>query len=226
MKATLHKECLPENGWRVFHALKDIVIKYKGVLAGGTALSFQIGHRLSVDLDFFTNKDFSTDSLISAIRKTGLNFRVVSEGEDFLVAEVLGVKFSLFHYAYPFIAPIKYKDVLIAGILDIAAMKLIAVSQRGTKRDFVDLYFILQTTPFYKIADHMVRRFGKERVNPIHIGKALMFFPDADSNPDPVYIGGKVKWETIKKFFKQYGKQFVLDMDAALKTQLQGYNKL
>lgn len=218
MKTALHKECLPENGWKVFKALKDIVIKYQGVLAGGTALSFHIGHRLSVDLDFFTNKQFSTDSLISAIRKTGLDFRVLSEGEGFLVAEVGGVKFSLFHYDYPFVSPIEYQDVLISSIFDIAAMKLIAVSQRGTKRDFVDLYFVLQTTPFYKIANHMVRRFGKERVNPIHIGKALMYFPDADSDPDPVYIGRKVKWETVKKFFKQYGKQFVLDMNTALKA--------
>ncbi|MBF0328858.1 MAG: nucleotidyl transferase AbiEii/AbiGii toxin family protein [Nitrospirae bacterium] len=218
MKTTLHKECLPKNGWKVFRAIKGIIIKYQGVLAGGTALSLQIGHRLSVDLDFFTNKDFSTDSLISAIRKTGLNFRVLSEGEGFLIADIDGVKFSLFQYDYPFVTPIAYKDVLIASIFDIAAMKMIAIIQRGTKRDFADLYFILQTTPFYKIANHTVKRFGKERVNPIHIGKALVYFSDADSNPDPVYIERKIKWETIKKFFKQYAKQFVLDMDIALKA--------
>ncbi len=218
MKTTLYKECLPENGWKIFDALKDLIIKHQGVLAGGTALALQIGHRISVDLDFFTTKGFSTDSLISEIKKTDLDFKVLSEGENSLVAAVEGVKFSLFQYDYPFVTPLKHKNVLIASVFDIAAMKLIAVSQRGTKRDFVDLYFILQTTPFYKIANHMVKRFGKERVNPIHIGKALMYFSDADYNPDPVYMGNKLKWEAIKKFFKQYCKQFVLDMNTALKT--------
>jgi hypothetical protein len=97
-------------------------------------------------------------------------------------------------------------------------MKVIAISQRGTKRDFVDLYSILQDIPFHRIAEHMIKRFGKERVNPIHIGKSLSYFSDAESNPDPEYIKGKsVKWDIVKKFFKRHARQFTLDLDAALK---------
>ena len=213
----MHKECLPENGWKVLGKLKETLEKYQAVMAGGTALALHIGHRMSVDLDFFTNAPFRVEAVISAIRKTGQSFRIMAESEDHLVSEIEGVKFSLFNYEYPFVEkPTSCEGINVAGVLDIAAMKIIAISQRGTKRDFVDMYFILQTVPFHKAAEHMVQRFGKERVNPIVIGKALVYFSDADSNPEPEYIGEAVKWETIKTFFRQHAKQCVLDLKTAL----------
>jgi hypothetical protein len=212
----MHRACLPGNGWKVLDSLKDTLVRYQAVMAGGTALALHIGHRMSVDLDFFTTAPFRVESLVSAIRKTGQSFRILAESEDHLVADIGGVKFSLFRYEYPFIErPSAYSGINVAGVLDIAAMKIIAISQRGAKRDFVDLYFILQSIPFHKVAEHMVRRFGKERINPIVTGKALVYFSDADSNPEPEYIGKKVKWETIKTFFRQHVKQFVLDLGIA-----------
>ena len=208
----MHEECFPEKGWEVLATLKPILLKHAAVLAGGTALALHIGHRVSLDLDFFTASAFDLESVISAIRRTGQNFHILAEGEEHLVMDIEGVKFSLFRYEYPFLdKPARHQGVNIASILDIAAMKIIAISQRGTKRDFVDMYFILQNIPFYKVAEHMVRRFGKERVNPVLIGKALTYFADADSNPEPEYIK-KVKWEKIRTFFKQHAKQFTLDL--------------
>lgn len=110
------------------------------------------------------------------------------------------------------------KGLKVSGILDIASMKVIAISQRGTKRDFSDLYCILQDTPFHKIARHMVNRFGQERINPLHIGKSFVYFSDADSNPDPDYIEGKhIEWDKIRKFYIRHVRQFVLDLEAATK---------
>lgn len=216
----MHKECFPEQGWIVLKSLKDMFTRYNATLAGGTALALHLGHRISVDLDFFTDKDFEVESIISEIRKTGHPFQLISEGEGYLIANIEGIKISIFKYDYPFLEkPVTYKGIRVAGILDIASMKVIAISQRGTKRDFVDLYFILQETPFHKIAGHMVKRFGKGRINPIHIGKSLVYFSDADSNPEPEYIGGRdVSWEKVKRFFKNHIKQFVLDLDIAVKA--------
>jgi len=212
----MHKECFPKKGWEVLAMIKPILLKHDAVLAGGTALALQIGHRISLDLDFFTASAFDVESVISAIRTTGQKFRVLAEGEGHLVMDIEGVKFSLFRYDYPFLDKLAHhQGVTISGILDIAAMEIRAISQRGTKRDFVDMYFILQKIPFHKVAEHMVRRFGKERVNPILIGKALSYFADADSNPEPEYIK-KVKWEKIKTFFKQHAKQLTLDLRSAL----------
>lgn len=213
----MHKECFTEDGWRVLKALKGLLAKYDAILAGGTALALRIGHRVSRDLDFFTGKDFRVEAFISGIRKTGLPFSVISEGEGSLVVEIAGIKFSLFRYEYPFMEkPLLFEDIRIAGILDIASMKVIAMSQRGTKRDFVDLFFVLHKLPFHLVAGHMVKRFGRERINPIHVGKSFVYFTDAETDPEPDYIKGRgVAWEKIKGFFKAHVRQFVLDLEAA-----------
>ena len=217
----MHRDCLSEKGWKVLRHLKGMLKKYHVILAGGTALAFHIGHRVSEDLDFFTVEEFRGESIISEIRKTGYPFRIISEGEGYLITDVGDVKVSLFKYDYPFLEkPMMLDGIQVAGILDIASMKVIAISQRGTKRDFVDLYFILQVMPFHKLAKYMVRRFGKERVNPVHIGKSLVYFSDAESHPEPEYIKGKdLGWDNVKKFFKHHVKQFVLDLDIAIKGE-------
>lgn len=215
----MHKECFSEKGWQVFHALRESVEKFQATLAGGTALALQLGHRISYDLDFFTDQDFRVDAAIAAIRKTGLPFRVTSEGYGTLNAEIDGIKVSFLRFDHPFLEkPLTLDGIPVAGVLDIAAMKVIAISQRGLKRDFVDLYFIIQEKPFHRIAEHMVKRFGPERVPPVHIGKSLVYFADAEENPEPAYIKGKaVKWDEVKKFFRQHAKQFVLDLEVAVK---------
>ena len=199
--------------------MQEMVGSFAATLAGGTALAIQLGHRVSHDLDFFTLEDFNIDNAIAAIRKIGLPYRITSEGDGTLNAEIDGIKVSLLRFDHPFLeTPLLVDGIPVAGILDIAAMKVIAISQRGLKRDFVDLYFILREKPFHRIAEHMVQRFGPERVPPLHIGKSLVYFADADGNPEPAYINGKaVKWVEVKKFFQQHVKQFVLDLDAAVK---------
>ena len=219
MELTMHKEYFSEKGWKILNSLKHLFTKYHFKLAGGTALALHLGHRISMDLDFFTNRDFKADSIISEIRKTRYTFRLISEGERYLILDINGIKVSLFTYEYPFLEKTRLnRGIQVAGILDIASMKVIAISQRGTKRDFIDLFFIFQIFPFHRVAEHMVKRFGKERINPVHIGKSLVYFSDAESNPDPDYIMGKdVKWDNVKKFFRRHVKQYVFDLDMALK---------
>ncbi|HTP64561.1 MAG TPA: nucleotidyl transferase AbiEii/AbiGii toxin family protein [Geobacteraceae bacterium] len=196
-----------------------MMAKFHGTLAGGTALALQIGHRISHDLDFFTVKDFSVDAAIVAVKKSGLPFRVTSEGDGRLNAEIDGIKVSLFRYDHPFVEkPLVVDGIQISGILDIAAMKVIAISQRGLKRDFVDLFYILREKAFQAIAELMVRRYGAERVPVVHIGKSLVYFADADGNPEPAYIEGRAaEWEEVKKFFRQHVRQFVFELDLAVR---------
>jgi len=216
----MHRDCFPEKGWKVLQSLKSMLKRYHAVLAGGTALALHIGHRVSADLDFFTREKFRGESIISEIRKTRNPFRIISEGEGYLVAEVRDVKVSLFTYEYSFLEkPVMLEGIQVAGVLDIASMKMIAISQRGTRRDFIDLHFILQEIPFHKVAEHMVRQFGKERINPVHIGKSLVYFSDAESDPEPLYGKGKgLSLDTVKKFFRHHVKQFVLDLETAVKS--------
>lgn len=217
----MHRECFSENGWKILSNLKDIFNKHNAILAGGTALALHMGHRISIDLDFFTVSDFFTERIFSKIKGRGYTFRLISEGDGYFLIEVEGIKVSMSKYEYPFIEKtITFEGIKVAGISDIASMKVIAISQSGTKRDFVDLYFILQDMPFHKIAEHMVKRFGKERINPIHIGKSFVYFSDAESHPEPEYLKGKeVSWDQIKKFFRNHVKQIVYDLDVAVNSK-------
>ncbi len=218
MKVTMHKECFPEQGWKVLRSLKKITKKYQGTLAGGTALALNIGHRVSDNLDFYTDTYFSVESLISDIRKTGRPFNLISGEDGYLFAEVDGIKFSLLEYDYPFIQEtISFEGVQIADVMDIITMKLMAVSRSGTKSDFIDLYFVLKYASFINVAEHMIKRFGSERVGAIDIGQSLINFSGADFNPEPTFIKGhKASWDEVKRFFKQHSNEFADDLKSVI----------
>jgi predicted nucleotidyltransferase component of viral defense system len=213
----MHYKCLPFEARELLKKLVKTLRTHRCVLAGGTGLALQLGHRISVDLDFFTRKTFSTEKVFQEMRRLGLNPRVLEESEGSLTVIIDGTKVSLFRYPSPFIDEMKDSDGMpVAGVIDIASMKIIAASQRGAKRDFFDLYFVLQDIPFWKIAENMVKRFGNDRINPVHIGKSLVFFNDADSDPDPRLLGkDKLSWEKVKKLFIKNVQQMVLDMEKA-----------
>lgn len=214
----MHTKCLLPKAQKLLVTLKNITHKYNFVLAGGTALALQIGHRISVDLDFFSEKSFSTDALYREFQRAGLKPIIQQETEGTLTAMVSGVKVSILHYPYPFLdKKLHWKGVDITGVIDIAAMKVMAIVQRGAKRDFVDLYFILKDIPFRKIAENMVQRYGVDRINPVNIGKAIVYFSDADIDPDPHYCGKeRPDWKDIKKFFVKDVRQMVMDMQEAV----------
>lgn len=213
----MHIKCLPKHGQKVLSSLKGIILKNHFILAGGTALALQLGHRISVDLDFFTQSEFSTESILQEVQNLRLDPQLLQEERGTLTTLIEGVKVSMFYYPYPFIEKIvNIKGVPIAGILDIASMKIIAISQRGAKRNFIDLYFILQNIPFWKIAQNMIERYGANRINPVLIGKSLVYFRDAENDPEPQYCRKAMpKWEVIKRFFIKNVRQMVIDLQKA-----------
>ena len=209
----IFKNCLSKNGFKVLRQLQPVANRFQLILAGGTALSLQIGHRISEDLDFFTTKNFDNNSILASIKQIRGRYQLLMEDAGTLTITLDGVKVSFLKYEYPFLdTEVSAAGVPLADLLDISTMKIIAICQRRTKRDFVDLFFILQTIPFHQIVQRMYQRFGKERINPLHIGKALVYFSDAESHPEPQYLKNEIKWPKIKQFFKNHVKQFVLDM--------------
>jgi hypothetical protein len=208
---------MPPKAQKILPKLKTVIKGHNFILGGGTALAMQIGHRISVDLDFFTETEFSTDLVLRKIKQLGFTTQILQEEKGTLTVVIDGVKVSFFHYPYPFVdKSISSKGIPIAGILDIASMKIIAISQRGAKRDFVDLYFILQDVPFWKIAENLIGRFGADRINPLNIGKSLVYFNDADIDPEPQYLVKPIpKWDLIKKFFARNVQQMVIDIQRA-----------
>lgn len=176
-------------------------------LAGGTAAALQLGHRISVDFDFFTGKEFVPSRFSAGISRLG-EFNEEQADKGTVTGEFAGIKFSLFVYKYPLIfQPLKYLSLCIADIRDIAAMKIDAIATRGAKRDFVDLYFICRSgyelkelLNFYNV------KYKKLASNIIHIQKSLVFFKDAESQEMPRMLKS-CKWREIKYFFEEEVKR-------------------
>jgi len=178
-------------------------------LAGGTAVALQLGHRISFDLDFFTDKEFVPKVFSNELAKLG-SFEEEQANKGSVLGIFKGIKFSLFIYKYPLIFPtLKYQSLNIADIRDIAAMKIDAVATRGAKRDFIDLYFICKSN--YELAelfDFYNRRYGVLASNLIHIRKSLVFFDDAEPDEMPGMLSD-VDWEDVKKYFEEEVKKLL-----------------
>ncbi len=181
-------------------------------LAGGTALALQIGHRLSVDLDFFTAKNFNQLIFIRKIRSLPVNFQLERSAEGTILGYLGKTRFSLFFYDYPLLEkPKKFLDINVATIKDIALMKLAAISHRGTKRDFIDLYFISANEKILTIKESLGfydKKFKVLSANKLHILKSLVYFADADRDPLPKMLK-EVKWPEVKKFFEREVKKLI-----------------
>ncbi len=179
-------------------------------LAGGTAIALQLRHRVSVDFDFFTIEDFVPKIFSVELSKLG-SFNEEQADKGTVLGKFRGVKFSIFIYKYPLIfPPLKYLLLNIADIRDIAAMKIDAITTRGAKRDFIDLYFICKKGyRLTELLDFYNRKYGKLASNLIHIEKSLVFFNDAETEEMPKMLK-KAQWEDVKRFFEKEVKKIVL----------------
>ncbi|MBU1148381.1 MAG: nucleotidyl transferase AbiEii/AbiGii toxin family protein [Candidatus Omnitrophica bacterium] len=170
-------------------------------LAGGTACALQIGHRISVDFDFFTDKEFIPAIFVKELSKFG-SFKEEQANKGTVLGEFEGIRFSLFLYEYPLLFPVlKYASLDIADIKDIAAMKIDAIASRGAKRDFIDLYFICQSG--YNLAallDFYNKKYKMLGSNLMHIQKSLVFFDDAEQEEMPRMLK-KTTWQEIREYF-------------------------
>lgn len=112
-------------------------------LVGGTALSLQIGHRRSIDLDLFTIKDFDENTLLNDIEEK-YNFYTDFRSRNTLKGQIDGVKVDFISHKYPLVGPLlTIEDVRMAGMQNIAAMKLNAIAGNGTRlKDFIDIAYI------------------------------------------------------------------------------------
>ncbi len=169
-------------------------------LAGGTALSLQIGHRKSIDLDFFSNKKFDTEDLyykLKELYKTELLIKTTGS----LTAIVNGVNISFLFYDYPLICPVFRKDEInLSSIKDIGAMKLSAIANRGAKKDFYDIYFLTKRIKLKELFECFDKKFSSsQRFQAL---KSLTYFVDAEEDPDPVLFK-KVSWKKVKKSIKK-----------------------
>ncbi len=170
-------------------------------LAGGTACALYFGHRYSFDLDFFTNLEFPTKIVVKQLEALeGFNLQRTAKWT--ILGDFPGVKFSYFYYPYPLIGKtLQFENIRIVSVEDIAAMKIAAICDRGTKRDFIDLYFIIKKKFSLSIILKFYDKKYKKLSNNLYtILKSLRYFVDADQQS--VQMIKTISWEEVKDFFR------------------------
>lgn len=182
---------------------KNRILPEKTYLAGGSALALQFGHRISIDFDFFTPVVFKENNIIHQLRKIG-SFEMTEKHRNTILGDFNKVKFSLFKYDYPLVtAPINYLGIKIARPEDIFAMKLAAIMDRGTIKDFIDVYFLIKKGISLEQSFEYYNKKYKSLANNIYsIIKSLSYFDDTDLKEMPEMII-KINWEEVKKFFQK-----------------------
>ncbi|KJS15183.1 MAG: hypothetical protein VR69_14950 [Peptococcaceae bacterium BRH_c4b] len=175
-------------------------------LAEGTATALHLGHRISEDFDFFSRQEFETFEIIQEL--SGLGKLTISGESPGTIHGILdGVKLSFIYYKYPLLYPtVNILGCQTADIRDIAAMKMTAISGRGSKKDFFDLYFIIRE----RISlDELMLLFDKKYsgigYSRYHLIKSLAYFEDAEREKNPIMLR-PADWKEVKSFFRQQQK--------------------
>lgn len=180
-------------------------------LAGGTALALQIGHRDSIDFDFFTKNSFSSWELFKKLKEifTGLEMVKVQEEKDTLAVLIdEKIKISFFGYPYDLIKPlIKSEFINLASIEDIGAMKLSAITGRSVLKDYVDIYWILQKISLLNLTKFCQKKFKDLDINLVL--KSLVYFDDVIEEPIIYKNYGEVSFGEIKNYLRKTVNSFL-----------------
>jgi len=196
----MHEETLSKNTRAVLEKLASLVEPF--YLAGGTALALELGHRISVDLDFFNQEAFSVPALVEELNKIG-ELKIEDQRDTSFNGVLDGVKISFFKYPYPLLFDTKeFLGVKLADERDISAMKIQAVAGRGSKKDFVDLFVLLKKYSLGELFDFFHKKYENFDYNKLHILKSLVYFLDAEKEFEPIYIQ-PINWNEVKTTIKQ-----------------------
>lgn len=205
----LHFEVLTKEQKKLLSKLK--FLKKQGFyLGGGTALALQIGHRTSIDFDFYRKTNFRPGLLYEKISKYVEDIQRKQVAFGTLILKAQNVDISLFYYDYPFVFPlIDVGDAFLLSLGDIAAMKLEAIIQRGIKRDFVDIYFLLKLFGIKKLFDLTKKKYQKA-FNVYQALLGLLYFQDAEAERQQKRYRfiQKIDWEDVKKEISRQVEKF------------------
>ncbi|MDA3905170.1 MAG: nucleotidyl transferase AbiEii/AbiGii toxin family protein [Bacteroidales bacterium] len=175
-------------------------------LVGGTSLALQLGHRVSVDLDFFGELTADKISILNALNKIG-EVITIHFTDNINIFTLNGIKVDIVNYPYPWINSIVKEDNLyLADVKDISAMKLAAIAGRGTKKDFIDVYFLLKQYSLNQLLEFYKQKYADGSV--WMVLKSLAYFDDADDELVPrMFVD--INWVTIKTTISKALKDYI-----------------
>jgi len=186
--------------------LQKVEILKSTRLVGGTALALQLGHRLSIDLDFFGQVKGDTQTIAQSLMEEGFNVITTINSKNIHIFMINGVKTDIVNYKYAWVDDlIEDGGVRLAGLKDIAAMKIAAITNRGSKKDFIDIYFLLNHFSLEEIINLYLDKYPD--ASSFLACKSLVYFADADAQVMPKMLI-PTTWEDIKSKIIAEVKQY------------------
>ena len=183
----------------------DLFKNYR--LVGGTALALIQGHRKSIDLDFFGIEKIDSDELITFLKSIG-KLREVKTSKRIDSLFLDDVKIDIVSYPYEWIdSPLIEDNLRLASKKEIAAMKIAAIVNRGTKKDFIDLNELLDTFSLNEIIDFYINKFKDSSI--FFALKSVVYFDDAEDQEMP-FMFNNITWQTVKNNIKKAHASYML----------------
>ena len=166
-------------------------------LVGGTALALQYGHRNSIDLDFFGAIEADAETIKEVLRKHG-KLSIIKENQNIKLYLLDGIKIDIVNYKYRWIDnPTIDGKIILASPKDIAAMKINAIEGRGTKKDFIDVYFLLQHYSLEEILSFYQKKYPENSI--FRALRSLSYFDDAEQQLMPKMFSS-IEWKDMKNY--------------------------
>jgi len=205
-------ETITEDMRLVLSGFSQTEIGARFYLAGGTALSLQLGHRRSVDLDFFSpTEDIPTIRPVLEESLAAFHPTLADSAWGNLVYLAQDVRVGFYGYGFPLVAPLaEIENLRLASLEDIALMNLDALLSRAARKDFYDLYFICQKISLRQLFDLAPRKYSNVRDFEVQTVKRLVYFENAEVDVDPVMLQS-VSWRAVKEYFIQQAKEISAD---------------
>ncbi len=191
----LHKQAVSPKLLELISNLMQVEAFKDFNLVGGTSLALQIGHRLSIDIDLFGVSEINEIEFNEELSQLG-TIHLLKKSKNILIYNVDGIKVDFVNYKYPLLEnPKTINSIRMVSLKDIGAMKLNAISGRGSRKDFIDLYFLLNYFSLRELLDFYNEKYadGSEFL----VIKSLQYFEDAESEELPEMIIPFV-WEELK----------------------------
>ena len=203
----LHYETVDEGTLGLLKQLQSLDILSEMRLVGGTSLALQIGHRKSIDIDLFGILNVEFDILIDELKTLG-EVVLLKNSKNIHSLLINDIKVDIVNYNYKWLKnKMTIDNIYFATIEDIAAMKLNAIMGRGSKKDFIDLYFILKNYTLSTLIDLYSQKYHDGSI--FLVLKSLAYFDDADEQEMP-FMFHNTSWQTMKNNIKKALADYIL----------------
>lgn len=195
----LHKEAVDKSTLDVLNRLQSKEYLKGFHLVGGTSIALRIGHRISVDIDLFSNFSFDVAYLLENLT-ADFNFSLNFSASNTIKGTIDHIQIDILAHRYPLLdKPLTFEHISMLSLPDIIAMKLNVIATSGQRaKDFIDIYYLLGN---YKISE-MIGFYKKKykQYNEVNVLKSLVYFDDVDLTDWPQIIDNPfLKWEQVKQ---------------------------